>query len=68
LYDAVGAGLKAKYFNYEGFTKSIAEHLGVKDIIVVVDVRGLNNGQRFAVDHYIRGLGEAQRSRITVLQ
>ena len=34
---------------------------------MVVDVRGFNGGERFAVDHCIRGLDDAHRSRITVL-
>jgi RHS repeat-associated protein len=68
LYDAVGAGLKSKYFNYEAFTKSISEHLVDSRVNVVVDVRGLSGGQRFAVDRYIRGLDEAQKGRITILQ
>ena len=67
-YDAVGAGLKSKYFNYEGFTNQISGQLGQQGVTVAVDLRRLNCGERFAVDHCIRGLDDAHRSRITVLK
>jgi RHS repeat-associated protein len=46
-YDVVGAGLKSKHFNFDSFTSQISGHLQKADV-VVVDVRALSNGQRFA--------------------
>ena len=66
-YDLVGAGLKSKFFNYDGFVGEIYSHLFKADR-VVVDVSGLTQAQAASVQSFVNGLTREQAARVFILR
>ena len=66
-YDLVGAGLKSKHFNYDGFVGEIYKHLQKSDG-VVVDVSGLTRAQAGSVQSFVNGLTREEAARVIILK
>jgi hypothetical protein len=66
-YDLVGAGLKSKHFNYDGFVGELYKHLFKSDR-VVVDVSGLTRAQAASVQGFVNRLTREEAAKIIYLR